>query len=107
MGNRFGQLDYLDGPGTIRQATNKAAFLEGGDEPMNSRFRPQIEGVLHLVEGRRHTGFGQPLVDEAQELELLAGQHLFLPVSTGPERRPGPKQIMNEHYLFHMCSATI
>jgi len=58
-------------------------------------------------------------MDEAQKLELLAGQHRSLPVSSSGKSRLGParigraqngnsqKQIMNEHYLFDMCSATI
>ena len=32
---------------------------------------------------------------------------LSLPVAARPRRATGRKQIMNEHYLFYMCSATI
>ena len=66
----------------------------------------QVEGVFHLVERRGYAGFGQPLVDETQELELLAGQHLSLPVRPTPQG-PSQKQIMNGHYMFDMCSATV
>jgi hypothetical protein len=83
-------------------------------------------------------------MDEAQELELLAGQHCSCPPDTADimdacslitrlleacltdtrltdicwmmdiclmeavcmRLRDSPKQIMNGHYLFHMCSAS-
>src|SRR5262249_2115058 len=54
--NRLRQLDHLDGAGTIGQAANEAALLQRRDEPMDPGFRAQIERVLHLVEGRRHSG---------------------------------------------------
>ena len=105
----FGQLDHLDGARPVGQAADEAALLQRRDQPVDAGFGAQVERVLHLVEGGRHAGFGQPLVDEAQELELLAGQHRFLPVAAWPRSRrgAGQKQIMNGHYLFDMCSATI
>jgi hypothetical protein len=74
---------------------------------VNSRLGPQVERILHFVEGRRYAGFLQPLMNEAQEFELLASQHLAVSpgLPTDPERLS--KQIMNEHYLFHVCSATL
>ena len=45
------------------------------DQPMDAGLRPQVERVLHLIEGGRHAALLQALVDEAQKLELLAGQH--------------------------------
>src|SRR5262249_47773897 len=112
MGNRFGQLDHLDGARPIWQAADEAAFLERRDEAMNAGFRTQVERVLHLVEGRRHAGFLQALMNEAQQFELFSRQHLgSSPISRPPvgsaARRTHQKQSMNEHYLFHMCSATI
>jgi hypothetical protein len=49
-------------------------------------------------------------VDETQELKLLTGQHLVFPGRLTRQSHcragAGQKQIMNEHYLFDMCSAT-
>ena len=103
----FGQLDHLNGPRPIGQAADEATLLERRNQPVDAGFGSQVERVLHFVKRRRNTRLGQPLVDEAQELKLLAGQHLSLPVSAGPIWGTGQKQIMNEHYPFHMCSATI
>ena len=100
------QLDDLDGAGAVRQAADEAALLQRRDQPVNAGFGPQIERVLHLVERGRNAGFLQPLVDEAQKLELLASEHAL--VSPGfPPPTSGGKQIMNGHYMFYMCSATL
>ena len=101
----FRQLDHLDGAGTVRQAADEAALLQRRDEPVDAGFGTQIESVLHLVEGGRHAGLLQTLVNEAQQLELLAGQHPWF--SEEGFGRGGRKQIMNGHYMFHMCSATL
>ena len=74
-GDRFGQLDHLDGAGAVGQPADEAALLERGDQAVNSRLGAQIERILHLVERGRHARLGQALVDEAQEFELLASQH--------------------------------
>ena len=104
----FGQLDHLDGARPVRQAADEAALLQRRDQAVDAGLGPQVERVLHLVEGGRYARFGQPLVDEAQKLELLAGQHPVSPRSSaGPSGVTGQKQIMNGHYLFDMCSATI
>ena len=79
--DRFGQLDHLDGAGPIGQAADEAALLQRRDEPVNAGFRAQIERILHLVEGRRHTGLLQALVDETQKFGLLSGQHVRFPVA--------------------------
>ena len=50
--------------GAVRQAADEAALLQRRDQPVNAGLGPQIERVLHLVEGRRHAGLLQPLVDE-------------------------------------------
>jgi ComEC/Rec2-related protein len=74
------QLDDLDGARPVGKAADEAALLQGRDQPVDAGFRPQIERVLHLVERGRNSGFFQPLVDEAQKLELLASEHAwFLP----------------------------
>ena len=104
VGDRFRQLDHLDGARAVRQAADEAALLERRDQPMNARFGAQVERVLHLVEGRRNSGLLEPLMDKTQEFSLLAREHRRFPIGR-PSRRP--KQIMNGHYPFHMCSATI
>ena len=74
--DRFGQLDHLDGARPVGQAADEAALLQRRDQAVDAGFRAQVERILHLVEGGRNAGFLQALVDEAQQLELLAGQHL-------------------------------
>src|SRR5262249_39864327 len=104
--DRLRQLDHLDGAGTIRQAADEAAFLQRRDEAMDPGFRTQIERVLHLVEGGRDAALFEALVNEAQQFELFSGQHrAFPPFVAAP--KDSPKQIMNRHYMFDMCSATI
>ena len=107
MGDRVGQLDDLDGARPVGQAADEAALFQRRDQPVDAGFGAQVERVLHFVEGGRHARFGQPLVDEAQKLELLAGQHLVSPRRGRAQKGTGQKQIMNGHYLFDMCSATI
>ncbi len=70
-----GQLDHFDGARTVGQAADEAALLQRRDQAVNAGLGAQVERVLHLVEGGRHAGFLEALVDEAQKLELLAGQH--------------------------------
>ena len=87
MTDRIRQFDHLDGAGAVGQAADETALFQGRNKPVNPRLGAQVQGVLHLVEGRRNPGLRQALVDEAQELELLAGQHRFLPVGPGPHPR--------------------
>ena len=69
----FGQLDHFDGARPVGQAADEAALLQRRDQPVDAGFGTQVERVLHFIERGGYPGFGQPLVDEAQELELLAG----------------------------------
>ena len=75
-----------------------------------SRWMPDLErrssaSFISSKEGGT-PDFLQALVDEAQKLELLAGQHAV--VSPGfPAATARRKQIMNGHYMFYMCSATL
>ena len=107
VGDRLRQLDDLDRARAVGQAADEAALFERGDQAVDAGLGSQVEGILHLVERGRHAGFLEPFVDEAQKLCLLAGQHL----SRVPRLRAAilglSKQIMNKHYPFHMCSATI
>ena len=77
--NEFGQLDHLNRTGSVRQAANKATFLQSGDETMDAGLRTQIERILHLIEGGRHTALFQALVDKAQQLKLFSRQHVGSP----------------------------
>ena len=61
----FWQSQDFDGPGAIGQPANEAALLERHDEPMNSRFRAQLQRFFHFVERRGHPSLLQALVDEA------------------------------------------
>ena len=116
VGDQFRQLDHFDGARPIGQPADEAALFQRGDQPVDAGFRPQVQRVLHLVEGGRYARLLQALVDKPQELGLFARQHRvplwsgsFQKSQTSAERPPSivPKQIMNEHYPFHMCSATI
>ncbi len=71
----FGQPQDFDGSGAIGEPPDEAALLERHNQAMNSGFRAQIERFLHFVEGRRHARLLEALMDEAQELALLLGQH--------------------------------
>ena len=73
---RLGQPRDLDGARAVRQPADEAALLERGDQAMDAGLRPQVERVLHLVEGRRHPILLQSLVDEVQEVVLLARKHV-------------------------------
>jgi hypothetical protein len=120
VGDRVGQTDHLDRARTVGQPANEAALLERRDQAVDPGFGTQIERLLHLVEGRRHAGLLQPLMNKAEQLVLLARQHSQFPPMVAPDgstqmARSGwrfgakdqPKQIMNRHYPFHMCSATL
>jgi hypothetical protein len=100
------QLDHLDGARPIGEPADEAALFQRRDQAMDAGLGPQIERVLHLVEGGRHAGLLQALMDETQQLELFSGQHRYL-FPTLVVSKDSPKQIMNGHYPFHMCSATI
>src|SRR6266481_7592504 len=75
-GGKLGQLDHLDGAGTIGQAANEAAFLQSCDEAVDARLRAEVERILHLVEGGRYAGLFQPFIDETQKFVLFAREHL-------------------------------
>ena len=107
MADRIGQLNHLDGARPVGQPPDEAALLQRGDQPVDARFGAQIEGVLHLVEGGRNAGLCQPLVDEAQQLELLAGQHGSLPGShrrggspREPKRKTNHERTLSVRYVF-------
>ena len=120
------QLDHFDGAGAVGQAANEAALFQRGDEAVDAGLRAQIERVLHLVEGGRNAGLFQPFIDETQKFVLFAREHLdqspvcvcvvqFRDIGAARlrtsdvaefRRHQYSKQIMNEHYMFHMCSAT-
>ena len=75
LADELGQLDDLDGAGAVGQAADEAALLQRRDQAVDAGLRAQVERVLHLVEGGRHAGLLQPLIDETQKLKLFARQH--------------------------------
>ena len=60
----FGQLDHLDGAGSVRQATDETPLHQRRDQPVNAGLGPEIKGILHFVERGRHTAFLHAPVDE-------------------------------------------
>ena len=78
-GRRFRQAQHLDRARAVGQAADEAALLQRHDQAMDARFRAQVERVLHFVEGGRNPLGLQALMDEAQQLALLSGQHGRLP----------------------------
>jgi len=64
----------------MRQPADKAAFLQSADKAVDAGLGTEVKGVLHFVEGGGDAGRGQPLIDEHQQLVLLARQHGFLPL---------------------------
>jgi hypothetical protein len=68
----------FDGPGAIGQAADEAAFLQRRDQSVDAGLRPQVQSVLHFVEGGRHAGLLDALMDEAEQFELFARQHRWL-----------------------------
>ena len=86
--DRVGQLDDLDGAGAVGQPPDEATLIQRGNQPVNAGFGAQVQRVLHFVEGRRHAGFGQPLVDEPQEFELFARQHRLWASGRGDPAKP-------------------
>ena len=58
------QANNLQCSGAMRQAPDEAAFLQPGDQAVDARFGLEIQRVLHLLEGWRHTLRPQMVVDE-------------------------------------------
>src|SRR5690606_23935170 len=73
--HRIGQAQDFNGARPVGQAADEATFLERLDQTMNAGLRPEIERILHLVEGGRHARLLQTFMDEHQQLVLLACQH--------------------------------
>jgi hypothetical protein len=85
--SEFRQLDDLDGAGAVRQPADEAALFQRGDQAVDAGLGAQIERILHLVEGGRHAGFLQPLIDESQKFILFAREHLGPSLIDGACRR--------------------
>ena len=73
--NRLGKLQDFQRAGPIGQAADEAPLLERGDQAVNAGLGPQVQRVLHFIEGRRHASLAHPIVDEEQKIVLLARQH--------------------------------
>jgi hypothetical protein len=53
----------------------EAAFLKGGDQPMDAGLGLELQRILHLFEAGGETGFPQVSVDEHKQLVLFACEH--------------------------------
>ncbi len=51
----------------------KPRSSRGGDQAVNARLGLEVQGFLHLIKRGRNAGFPDALVDEHQQLILLAG----------------------------------
>ena len=87
----FRQLQHLERPRPVRHAPQEAAFLKGHDQAMDAGLGLKIEGLLHLLERRRDAFFLQAFVDEHEEFELLARQHMASPRLAGFLNRNKPE----------------
>ena len=75
-GRRFGHGAHdLDRPGAMFQSADEAALLQGFEQPMHARFRPDVQCVLHLVERGGVTLHPQMMVEIPQQLRLFIGEH--------------------------------
>src|SRR5215208_2662535 len=77
-------------------AADEAALLQRRNEAVDSRFRTQIERVLHLVERGRHAGLFQPFIDETQKFILFARKHR--------EQSPGWHSLRSRNVRVHRRS---
>jgi hypothetical protein len=106
--HRFRKLDDLHGARPVGQPAHEAALLERGDEPMDAGFRLEVERFLHLIEGGRHAGLLQPLMDEHEKLFLLRGEHLvpferFGLASFGALTIRLLARTKHEHFICSVC----
>ena len=109
-------MPWPTGSGSLITSMARARFGRRRMKPRSSRavisrWMPDLErrssaSFISSKEGGT-PDFLQPLVDEAQQLELLAGQHRVVSPGFPAATERCRKQIMNGHYMFDMCSATI
>ena len=81
----FGHLEHFERARPIGQTTQELALLECRDQAVHARFRLEIERFLHFLERGRNAGFGEPVVDEADEFVLLLREHDVPPSRTDAE----------------------
>ena len=62
-------------PGTIGQAADEAAFLKGGNQPVDPGLRLEVERILHFLERRGYAALFETGLDEPDQLMLFARQH--------------------------------
>ena len=74
-GGLLRHLDHLQRPGPVRQAAQEAPLLQRRDQAVDAGLGGQVQGFLHLVEGRGDAGLLEPLVDEHQQFVLFAREH--------------------------------
>ena len=59
----------------MRKTAQETAFLKRRDQPVDTGLGREIQGLLHLVEGRRDAAFLDPLMDEHEQFVLFTGEH--------------------------------
>ena len=98
----FRQAQNLERPRAVGQAADEAAFLERHDQAVDAGFRPQVERVLHFVEGGRNAGLFQALMNITEQFALLFGQHvcaLSALVFAGPTSAPTGAAFRGKNHL--------
>ena len=72
----LGHLDHFKRARAMRQTAEKPALLERRNQPVNARFRAQLDRLFHLLEGGGGVVALHMGIDEEKEFELLFGQHV-------------------------------
>ena len=67
----FRQFHDLERARLVGEATDESAFFQRCDQPMDARFRSQVERLFHLVKRGRNTVSLDALVNEIEQIELL------------------------------------
>ena len=71
----LGHAHHFECARTVRQAADKPALFQSGNQPMHAGLRLEVKRLLHFLERRRNAGFGEPVMNEAEQFMLFAGQH--------------------------------
>jgi len=82
----LGHAQHLERAGAVGQAPQELALLERADQAVDAGLRLEVQRLLHLLERGRYAGFGEAIVDEADQLVLLGGEHRGSSQGTDTER---------------------
>src|SRR5262245_62094415 len=102
LGGVLRQPQDFQRTGSLLEPPYVAAFFQCRDQAMDARLRPQVQRVLHLIEGGWHASLAHPLMNEHQKLVLLLGQHgTHSPSSANTTLRTTTQ---HESFYFSSCS---